>query len=168
MIGHEEDNWHRETEARASAVAVTKEHIARVQGLLTMAAAKLVIRGHFHDQSKFEEVEIGPLTEMQKIIQRDGQAPYGSAEYKRRTSLLKPMLEHHYANNSHHPEHYADGVDGMDLFDVMEMFFDWKAASERGEEPAMSLQAACERFRVSPQLQRIFENTADRLGYKRQ
>ena len=35
---------------------------------------------------------------------------------------------------------------GMDLFDIVEMFFDWKAASERGEEPAMNLSVAFERF----------------------
>ena len=35
---------------------------------------------------------------------------------------------------------------GMDLFDIVEMFFDWKAASERGEELAMNLSVAFERF----------------------
>lgn len=167
MISPEEDDWHRTIEARASAEAATNRHVQRVRELLDMAAGMLSVRGADHDASKFEEVEIGPLTEMQKIIDAEGQAPFGSPEYKRRTAMLGPMLEHHYANNSHHPEHYEDGVDGMCLFDVIEMFFDWKAASERGEEPEMNLTAACERFRVSPQLERIFENTADRLGYKR-
>ena len=167
MMSAEEDDWHRKNEARASAVEATRKHIARVRDLLADAAARLNVRGFHHDMSKYDEVELGPLTEMQKVIDRDGQSPYGSEEYKRRTAMLKPMLEHHYANNSHHPEHYEDGVDGMDLFDVMEMFMDWKAASERGEESAMNIAAACDRFRVSPQLQRIFENTADRLGFKR-
>ena len=35
---------------------------------------------------------------------------------------------------------------GMDLFDIVEMFFDWKAASERGEELAMNLSVAFECF----------------------
>ncbi len=76
------------------------------------------------------------------------------------------MLAHHYANNSHHPEHYPDGVAGMDLFDLVEMFFDWKAASERGQEPAMNLTVACERYKIDPMLAAILRNTADRLGYK--
>jgi hypothetical protein len=168
MFSPEEDDWHRTNEARASALSTTKKHVQRVRELLDMAAGMLSVRGAVHDQSKFEEVEIGPLTEMQKIIDRDGQAPYGSEEYKRRTAMLGPMLEHHYANNSHHPEHYDDGVDGMCLFDVVEMFFDWKAASERGDEPAMNITVACERFRVSPQLERVFQNTAERLSYKHQ
>lgn len=153
--------------ARQSAIAVTEKHIARVHALLSMAAVELLTRGSLHDRSKFSEEEIGPLSDMQEVIDRDGQAPYGSTEYRRRTAMLGPMLKHHYANNSHHPEYYHDGVDGMDLFDVVEMFFDWKAASERGEEPAMNINAACERHRVSPQLKRIFENTADNLDYKR-
>lgn len=153
--------------AKMRARAVTKSHIARVQALMADFEAKLHDRACFHDESKFSEVEIEPLARMQMLIDREGQAPYGSQEYKRRTAMLGPMLEHHYENNSHHPEHYPEGVDGMDLLDVVEMFFDWKAASERGEESAMNLTAACERFRVSPQLQRIFENTADRLGFNR-
>lgn len=167
MFSKEEDDWHRRNEARASAVAVTKKHIERVQSLMNMAAGKLAVRGYEHDMSKLTEEEMGPLTDMQIVVDREGQVPYGSEEYKKRTAMLSSMLKHHYAANSHHPEHYADGVDGMDLFDVMEMFFDWKAASERGEEPAMNIKVACERYRVSPQLQRIFENTADRLNFKR-
>ncbi len=147
---------------------VTQKHVDRVKELLDGAAAEITRRGQVHDKSKFEDVELEPLQRMQDLIDAEGQAPYGSPEYKRRTALLGPMLEHHYANNSHHPEHYEDGVDGMDLFDVMEMFFDWKAASERGEESAMNIQAAAERYGVNPQLMRIMQNTADRLGFKHQ
>lgn len=166
MITPEEDDWHKTNEARQKAIDVTTRHIARVNELLITAAAELCVRGRDHDMSKFEEVELGPLTEMQKIIDRDGQAAYQSDEYKRRTAMLKPMLEHHYRHNSHHPEHYEHGVDGMDLFDIVEMFFDWKAASEHNKDSAMGITTACERFRVSPQLQKIFENTANRLNFK--
>lgn len=151
----------------STAEIVTAKHIVRVRDLLEGAAKELQRRGEAHDQSKFTPEEMGPLKEMQAIIDREGQAPFGSDEYKRRTALLKPMLVHHYARNSHHPEHYSNGVAGMDLFDLMEMFFDWKAASERGEDPAMNISTACERFKVEPMLCRIFENTADRLGYRR-
>ncbi|TVR12289.1 MAG: hypothetical protein EA385_00025, partial [Salinarimonadaceae bacterium] len=106
-----------------------------------------------------------PLDEMQGLIEREGQAAYGTPEYKRRTALLGPMIAHHHAHNAHHPEHYSDGVAGMDLHDLVEMFFDWKAASERGEEQAMSLTAACERYGVSTQLASILHNTAYRLGF---
>ena len=155
------------TDASPSMI-VTMKHIARVRQLLGEFAVEMIRRGDVHDASKLTEAETGPLDAMQAVIDKEGQAPFGSEEYRRRTAMLKPMLDHHYANNSHHPEHYPNGVNGMDLFDVVEMFFGWKAASERGEESAMSISDACDRFSVSPQLQAILENTADRLGYARQ
>lgn len=150
---------------KPTAQIATEKHIARVLELLADAALELIKRGYIHDRSKFDPIEMGPLQDMQNLIDREGQAPYGSDEYKRRTALLGPMLAHHYANNSHHPEHYPNGVNGFDLFDLMEMFFDWKAASERGEESAMHLTTACTRYNINPQLQEIMQNTADRLGF---
>lgn len=147
-------------------VDVTTKHIERVRGLLNLAAWEISRRGNVHDQSKFDPIEQGPLDEMQRLIDAEGQAPYGSDEYKRRTALLGPMLAHHYAHNSHHPEHYQNGVAGMDLFDLIEMFFDWKAASERGEESTLGLSHSIKRFGIEPQLASILQNTAERLGYK--
>jgi len=144
---------------------VTRKHMQRVAVLMSEAAIEMIRRGARHDLSKLDPIELEPLQRMQDIIDAEGQAPYGSDEYKRRTKMLGPMLDNHYANNSHHPEHYADGVDGMNLFDVLEMFFDWKAASERGEESTMNIGKACERFKVSPQLEAIFRNTATSLSY---
>lgn len=145
---------------------VTTKHIMRVSELLSDAAAELRRRGAAHDLSKFSPIEKGPLDEMQRLIDEEGQALYGSAEYKRRTALLGPMLAHHYAHNSHHPEHYPNGIAGMDLFDLIEMFFDWKAASERGGESVMGIAHSVQRFAIEPQLESILRNTADRLGYK--
>jgi hypothetical protein len=149
----------------SQAAIVTYKHIGRVRQLLGEFAVEMIKRGDVHDASKFDPIEMGPLEEMQKIVDAEGQAPFGSAEYKRRTDMLGPMIEHHRANNSHHPEFYADGVAGMDLFDVVEMFFDWKAASERGEESAMNLNFACDKYKVEGPLRNILFNTATRLGY---
>lgn len=150
----------------ADSTETTTLHIERVRTLLGKFAIAIIERGSAHDASKFSPEEKGPLDEMAALIEREGQAPFRSEEYKRRTALLGPMLAHHYANNSHHPEHYQNGVAGMDLADLVEMFFDWKAASERGEESAMNLTVACERFKIDPMLVSIFRNTADRLGFK--
>ncbi|MAZ17915.1 MAG: hypothetical protein CL535_16495 [Ahrensia sp.] len=125
----------------------------------------MIQRGARHDASKFDPVEMHPLQKMQEMIDEGGPAPYGTEEYKRRTAILGPMLKHHYENNSHHPEHYENGVNCMDLFDVVEMFFDWKAASERGEESAMNISHACAKYKIDEQLTGIFRNTAGRLGY---
>lgn len=146
----------------------TRKHMQRVAHLLGDAAIEFVRRAQRHDLSKLEPVELEPLQRMQDLIDAEGQAPYGSDEYKRRTALLGPMLEHHYANNSHHPEHYENGVDGMDLFDLLEMFLDWKAASERGEESQMNISTAVARFGISDQVAQIMRNTADRAGWRHQ
>lgn len=151
----------------ADSAIVTRKHIQRVQELLhDTAIRELMKRSRLHDLSKFEPIEKEPLDRMQELIENEGQAQYGTPEYKRRTDLLGPMIEHHRANNSHHPEHYENGIDGMDLFDVMEMFFDWKAASERGEDTCMRLDVVCDKYEVSPQLRLILYNTAERLGYR--
>jgi hypothetical protein len=149
-----------------SADVVTSEHIARVRELLALAADTLYQRGLKHDLSKYDSIESGPLQEMQDLIDREGHAPYGSDEYKRRTALLGPMLQHHYENNSHHPEHYANGVAGMDLFDLVEMFFDWKAASERGQDYVLNLTILAQKYSLPPMLESILRNTAVNQGYK--
>ena len=63
--------------------------------------------------------------------------------------------------NSHHPEHYESGVDGMNLFDVIEMLLDWKAASERHKDGdiAQSIEKNRVRFKISDQLAEILHNT---------
>lgn len=60
------------------------------------------------------------------------------------------------------------GVDGMSLFDVLEMLLDWKAATERmkdGGDIRKSLVINRERFQMSPQLASVLENTINELGW---
>lgn len=147
------------------AEVVTHRHISRVRELLGEFAIEMIKRGDRHDKSKFEQIELEPLQRMQDLIDAEGPAEFGTQEYKRRTDLLGDMIEHHRANNSHHPEFYENGVNGMDLFDLVEMFFDWKAASERGESCVMNLSRACQKYEINPQLEEIMTNTANRLGY---
>jgi hypothetical protein len=147
------------------AAVITHKHIARVRQLLGEFAIEMIQRGDRHDASKFEPIELEPLQRMQDLIDQEGQAQFGTPQYAERTAMLGEMIVHHRANNSHHPEFYADGIEGMDLFDLVEMFFDWKAASERGESPTMNLGAACDKYGISSQMRSILFNTAERLGY---
>lgn len=148
------------------AAVITHKHIARVRQLLGEFAIEMIQRGDRHDASKFEAVELEPLQKMQDLIDTEGQVPFGTPEYERRTALLGSMISHHRVNNSHHPEHYPEGVAGMDLFDLVEMFFDWKAASERADSTTMRLFEACDKYQVDPMLRSILFNTARRLGYE--
>lgn len=92
---------------------------------------------------------------------------YGSNEYKAALAELKPALDHHYAANSHHPEHHKNGVGGMTLIDLIEMYCDWKAASLRHNDGnfAESLRINKERFGICEQLAAIFKNTRLDLGW---
>lgn len=142
----------------------TLKHIKRVSQLLTEAASELIKRANVHDNSKLESPEKEMYDELTPLL---ANSTYGSDEYKGFLRKLKPALDHHYKNNSHHPEHYPNGINGMDLFDIIEMFFDWKAAGERHNTGNIykSIEINKDRFKMSPQLVDIFINTAERLGY---
>jgi hypothetical protein len=143
--------------------ADTLLHIKRVAELMTQASCELIKRANIHDNSKLESPEKEFFDEFTPKLK---DSTYGSEEYKEFLTQLKVGLDHHYQNNSHHPEHYPNGVNGFDLFDLMEMFFDWKAAGERHENGNIykSIEINKTRFNLSEQLVDIFTNTANRLG----
>ena len=143
----------------------TLEHISRVREYLIDAAAELMFRAKEHDKSKLGEVE-KPIFD--RMTPKLAKLTYGSEEYKEALKELGVALGHHYKNNSHHPEHYEDGINGMNLFDIIEMFFDWKAASERHDNGDIykSFEINKERFGMSSQLLGIFINTANLLEWK--
>jgi hypothetical protein len=85
-----------------------------------------------------------------------------------RAKNISTALDHHYAHNAHHPEHYSDGIDGMSLFDLIEMLMDWKAASERhpgGTDILRSVEISSDRFSISEQLKKILLNTVREIGW---
>lgn len=164
-IEHVWEGWEK-VEVYYDSKADTMLHIKRVQELLSLAARELLKRGEYHDQSKLEMME---KELFDAFTPKLAGCTYGSEEYKAFLIELKPALDHHYQHNSHHPEHYPFGINGMDLFDLMEMFFDWKAAGERHNNGNIfnSLRINKQRFNISDQVYSILVNTADRLGYRR-
>lgn len=136
----------------------TLVHIQRVRELLRLFWKNLMARGAVHDQSKLISPENDVFDEFTPKLK---DCTYGSTEYHGFLAAMAPALEHHYAENSHHPEHYgfrkcsacgevyepahkdpckkcgcvqlplSGRVAGMSLLDVAEMFCDWKAATER-------------------------------------
>lgn len=142
----------------------TQEHILRVRELLYIIQNKLEARGFAHDQSKFGPNE-KPIFD--RVTPQLRGLTYGSEEYKASLKELGPALAHHYGNNSHHPEHYPNGVKGMSLLDVLEMLCDWKAAGERHADGSMdrSLTVNRSRFQIDDQLHAILENTVREMGW---
>ncbi len=92
---------------------------------------------------------------------------YGSEDYKESLRSIGPAIKHHQSANSHHPEFYPSGIDGMTLPDLMEMLCDWKAAGERHNTGNIraSLEHNRERFKISDQLYAVLENTAIEMGW---
>jgi len=81
----------------------TYRHIERVRNLLNVCVFHLLTRAELHDQSKLESPEVEPFTEYTPKLSG---CTYGSDEYKGYLASMKPALDHHYANNRHHPEHF--------------------------------------------------------------
>lgn len=132
--------------------------------LMLVCIKNLADRASVHDKSKLMSPEKELFDEFTPKLKG---TTYGSDEYYEYLKQLKPALDHHYANNSHHPEHYDNGIDGMDLFDVMEMLMDWKAASERHDDGDIykSIEINAKRFELSEQVTNILYNTAKRIGW---
>lgn len=126
--------------------------------LLVRLASELCVRGIKHDSSKLEYPEVNVFTEYTKKL---AGLTYGSQEYKDCLAGMKPALDHHYANNPHHPEGHSDGIDGMNIIDILEMFADWYCATKRHNDGDInkSIEINTDRFNLSPELVQIFKNT---------
>jgi hypothetical protein len=142
----------------------TLAHIRRVQTLLDRVCIELARRAAYHDASKLQEPEKSMFDRMTPLLKT---LTYGSDEYKAALVEMGTALDHHYAHNSHHPQHYPNGISGMSLLDVIEMLVDWKAAGERHADGDMpkSLVINKGRFDLSDQFAQILENTVKELGW---
>jgi len=138
--------------------ADTFQHILNVSTILNGFISKLLERQTNHDLSKLQDPE-WPIFE--KVTPQLAELTYGSPEYKKALEEMGPALEHHYANNRHHPEFHKAGIDGMNLFDILEMLADWKAATLRHNDGDILKSIAINkgRFGMSDQLTRILLNT---------
>lgn len=119
-------------------------------------------RAYRHDESKLHEPEkerfdyVGTHQHLSKHT-------YGSDEYKKSLEYLGPALDHHYQENDHHPQHFPNGISGMNLMQLVEMWLDWLAACKRNKNGNIyqSLQVNKDRFKISDQLYNVLLNQAD-------
>ncbi len=136
----------------------TYEHMRHVQRIMGRMIRDLMGRAERHDQSKLVPPEVAAYDE---LTPRLAGVTYGSDEYRATLREMKPAIEHHYAANSHHPEHYPEGIRGMSLLDLVEMLADWKAASMRHNNGDFrkSIEINQERFGYSNEMKAILLNT---------
>lgn len=138
----------------------TYEHIALVRMYLDGFVVELLKRGQTHDATKLGDPELGMYNEFTPRLRNQ---TYGSKVYKETLGSMGAALEHHYRHNRHHPEHYAEGIRGMTLVDLVEMFCDWLASTRRHEDGDIrrSIEVGQERFGYSDELKQILLNTVD-------
>jgi hypothetical protein len=125
--------------------------------------SELATRGPFHDSSKTSSPEVEVFDEYSPKLKG---LTYGSDEYRKCLRAMKPAIEHHYKLNRHHPEHFENGIRGMNLVDLTEMFCDWLAASKRHDNGDIfkSIEMNAQRFGYDQVMIDILTNTARLLG----
>jgi len=146
-----------------SSIPETKEHICKVRNNIRFVIYELLNRSMNHDKTKMENPELEIFDFHTSSLKG---LTYGSDEYKKVLSKMKPALEHHYANNNHHPEHFQAGIRGMNLIDLIEMFCDWYAATKRHADGDImkSIEINKIRFGYNDLMEEILKNTADFLN----
>lgn len=140
----------------------TYQHKERVQTYILAIMDSLAQRGLTHDQSKLESPEKEIFDEYSPKLK---ELQYGTTEYFDTLKKMQVALDHHYGVNNHHPEHFENGIRGMTLIDIIEMFCDWMAACERTKNGNIldSLETNQSRFNFSDDLKSIFINTVHEL-----
>lgn len=105
--------------------------------------AMLQKRSLRHDRSKWLDDEFDGFAELDSV---EAFKKFGTPEYK---GLIENNagIKLHYERNTHHPEHFTDGINGMSFLDIVEMVVDWKSACETyGNDFLKSLDYSIKRF----------------------
>ena len=79
----------------------TLKHIHKVRAYLYQMIEELDNRARLHDQSKLDSPEKETFGEYTPELAK---TEYGTPEYEALLEKVRPAIEHHYANNRHHPE----------------------------------------------------------------
>lgn len=119
-------------------------------------AIKLIHRAIVHDISK---LNLDEYVKTREVVPKIKHTTYGSAEYYK---LLQELdITKHYKLNRHHPEHFTNGIRGMNLLDIVEMFCDWQAAVRKHKDGSMlkSIKHKAEQLDLSEDVISIFKNS---------
>ena len=135
-----------------------KEHIKRVQEKIGILIKDLQERLKNHDRSKLEkELYLWEKLDLEERY------PYGSKEYFEKMKRNKEVFQMHYANNRHHPEHFKNGIEDMNLIDIIEMLCDWLSYKEGNlsyHEAQEIIYNQAKRFGFGDEIINLMINTA--------
>lgn len=154
-------NTYREIDSR-----LTDRPLRGAHTLHQVMERMLEERAARHDASKLQEPE---KSVFDLVTPKLKALTYGTDAYKASLVEMGAALRHHYdaKENTHHPDHFPDGFNGMSLLDVIEMLCDWKAAGERHANGSLvkSLEINKRRFGLSDRLWHILDNTRMELQW---
>ena len=124
----------------------------------------LMVRAVEHDASKFCRDEFDTFAMVTPKLRG---MTYGSEEYNASLAEMKTCLDHHYSNNTHHPEHHRGGFWDMTLLDWIEMLADWKAATQRHADGDLyrSIDQNAKRFGYDENMIAVLKKTARSMGW---
>jgi len=133
-------------------------HVSEVREHLQKMIDDLTVRGIVHDRSKFQEPEFSVFCGTREEFKK---ANYGTPEYEAVTKKAQVAVDHHYKHNRHHTAFHKNGVDDMNLLDLLEMLADWKAANRRSPDLTFleSLPRCYKKYGMDNTIIRLLENT---------
>lgn len=141
----------------------TRKHQANIHMVIEdYLIPALRVRSINHDMTKLEEPEKSCYD---KYIPYLKKYKYGTPEYLQvRQNMQKEGLDHHYAANRHHIEHFNGDISKMNLIDLFEMFADHYASSMLSDTGYVEGEKKnAERYGYSDQLYSILMNTYNDL-----
>ena len=104
---------------------------------------------------------IGSSLDKYADLPGNSQKTKAEKEYEDKVLRYKPVFDHHYKYNRHHPEHYENCFEDMTLVDLVEMLCDWLGYKEYMTiTEAMNIcYQQMDRYHMSDDLRRILFNT---------
>lgn len=137
----------------------TEEHRQEIARNIQHFCNKMSFRAAAHDLSKLQSPE---KEGFDRAPLKLSDMTYNSQEYAKSLVALSDTLKHHYEHNDHHPQHFENGVSGMTLYALVEMYEDWKASVKRTKDGdiLLSIEKNADKFNIEPQLHSILKNTA--------
>jgi hypothetical protein len=134
-----------------------EKHKRNVSKRIQMFISLLQKRADNHDNSKLTEPEYSLWCAMDM----EPRYRYGTPEYEDKLRRFRKVFELHYKNNRHHPEHHLNGVNDMNLIDLIEMLCDFISYKEEitYTEASNMLDKQADRFNFSEEIRTLLLNT---------
>ena len=134
-------------------------HIEIVRANIDKMVSEIKLRGENHDLSKLQEPEKSSNDYFIPLLKK---VKFGTPEYVKVDSERRngEGLKHHFKVNRHHPDHFQNGINDMNIVDIIEMICDTIAASRKSDSSFEDgLKFNAERYNFPKELENIILNT---------